>query len=157
MKLAARLLVSAVAVVTAISPFLADYNNTHMFNPAWPPHAKFHDAMTTQLGALLGVSALYLVWRRSRGEAADRASFTAGVVAAALYWLALGGANFFPNTAYVDPEFAADLPLVAGVLPPQVVLGAALLAMLAAATLLRRLDDRATRRELAPAGGERAG
>ena len=111
--------------------------------------------MTIQLGALLGVSALYLVWRRSRGEAADRASFTAGVVAAALYWLALGGANFFPNT--VDPEIAADLPLVAGVLPPQLVLGAALLAMLAAATLLRRLDDRATRRELAPAGGERAG
>jgi hypothetical protein len=132
----ARILISVVALVTAVSPALADYNETHIFNPRWPPHAKFHDAMTIQLGVLLGVLALVLVWYRRRSPSPGRVY--AAAVVASLYWLSLVGANFFPNTSYVDPEFAADLPLVAGVLPPQVVLAVILLVLLVIASLLSR-------------------
>lgn len=40
--LAGQLLLSFVAVVTSISPILADFNATHIFNPLWLPHARFH-------------------------------------------------------------------------------------------------------------------
>ncbi len=134
---AARTLVTVVALVTAVSPALADYNETHIFNPRWTPHAKFHDAMTIQLGVLLGVLALVLVWHGRRTAPPGRRVSAAAVVGSP-YWLALIGANFFPNTSYVDPEFAADLPLVAGVIPPQVALAAVLLVLLVIAALLSR-------------------
>ena len=39
-----RWLLSGVAAFTAVGGFLADWNRTHLFNPRWTPHAKFHDA-----------------------------------------------------------------------------------------------------------------
>ena len=42
MKLIATLLVTLVAVATAIGPMFADFNKTHATNPLWPPHARFH-------------------------------------------------------------------------------------------------------------------
>ncbi len=144
MRTAARVLASVVALVTVVSPALADYNATHIFNPAWPPHAKFHDAMTIQLGVLLGVLALVLLWLPARDRARERAEFVLALVVASLYWVALIGADLFPGTSYVDPEFAADLPLVAGVLPPQVVLAAVLLLLLVVSDLLWRAARPAT-------------
>ena len=46
-----KLLISGVAAFTAVGAYLYDYNETHMFNPQWPPHAKFHDAQTISLGS----------------------------------------------------------------------------------------------------------
>ena len=38
--------------------WIADMNKTHMFNPKWTPHAKFHDAMSISAARLAGVSGL---------------------------------------------------------------------------------------------------
>ncbi|MGV9367501.1 DUF6640 family protein [Amycolatopsis sp. NPDC003731] len=35
-----------------------------MFNPAWPPHAKFHNGQTMSLGLTLGATSLWQLWRR---------------------------------------------------------------------------------------------
>ena len=35
-----RLLLTSVAVLTAVGGFLADWNRTHLLNPNWTPHAK---------------------------------------------------------------------------------------------------------------------
>ncbi len=43
---------------------LADWNATHIYNPLWPPHAKFHNAQTMTIAVLLGVSGLVFLWRR---------------------------------------------------------------------------------------------
>ncbi|MDQ4128886.1 MAG: hypothetical protein M3151_13220 [Actinomycetota bacterium] len=40
--------------------FLANGNLTHLFNPRWPPQARFHDARTIILGTLLGAGNLAL-------------------------------------------------------------------------------------------------
>src|SRR5262245_4227608 len=49
-----RWLLSGIAGLTAVSGYLADWNRTHLFNPRWPPHAKFHDAWSILLGTGLG-------------------------------------------------------------------------------------------------------
>jgi hypothetical protein len=48
---AGKALISLVAAETAVGPYLADWNETHICTPTWPPHAKFHNGQTMSLGA----------------------------------------------------------------------------------------------------------
>ena len=59
MKGMERRILLSVTVLTAAGGFLADWNRTHLFDPGWQPHARFHDAQTILLGSLLGASGLY--------------------------------------------------------------------------------------------------
>lgn len=61
----ARWLIGSVGVM-GLGGLLADYliwptARQHMKNPAWPPHAKFHNAQTMLLGIGLGILSLVLV------------------------------------------------------------------------------------------------
>ncbi len=56
-------IITLVALFTIVAPFVADWNATHIYNPRWTPHAKFHNAQTMLLGVGLGLSALWFVWR----------------------------------------------------------------------------------------------
>ncbi len=58
-----RAILSGAAVFTAVGGVLADWNRTHLFNPRWTPHAKFHDGWTILLGGGLGANSLYLLWK----------------------------------------------------------------------------------------------
>ena len=58
-----RAMISLVSLVTAAGPYRADWNETHVKNPAWPPHAKFHNGQTMSLGLALGVTSLWQLWR----------------------------------------------------------------------------------------------
>jgi hypothetical protein len=100
----------ALALITAISGFAADWNRTHLLNPAWPPHARFHDAMTIALGTGLGGSALYLL-----RNGADRREVAAGAAMPALFWASMGAAFAFPGTAGLEAEFPQYVPRVGGV------------------------------------------
>lgn len=62
---AGRLVFTLLAVFLIVSPYVADWNITHIYNPRWPPHAKFHNAQTMALGMLLRVAALFFIWRSS--------------------------------------------------------------------------------------------
>ena len=42
-RLLGKLLLSTTALITAIAPTLNDWNDTHIFNPRWAPHARFED------------------------------------------------------------------------------------------------------------------
>ena len=116
-----KLLISLIALFTAVSPYLADWNETHIYNPLWLPHAKFHNAQTMVLGALLGLLALYCLWLRR--EISNKQKLNEGAVLASLYWLAQLPATFFPGTALVDPGIThVQMPFVFGIELNQLIL-----------------------------------
>ena len=127
-------IVTLVALVTIVGGIAADFNETHIYNPRWTPHAKFHTAHTMSMGVALGLSALYFVWRR-RGDQAFQ--FRVALLLASLYWITQAAAGLFPETSFADPEFADRAPRPAG-LPVQIVSDVVLLGLLAAAYLMRR-------------------
>jgi hypothetical protein len=118
-----RGILRAVAGATAVGGFAADWNRTHLFNPGWPPHARFHDAMTISLGAVLGAAALYLL-----RDGADRRDVVLGAVAPAVFWASMESAFAYPGTAGMRAEFPELVPRVGGVWLDEKVAGAVMLA-----------------------------
>jgi hypothetical protein len=100
-----RALISLTSLVTAVGPYRADWNETHVHNPAWPPHAKFHNGQTMSLGLALGVTSLWQLWRRPTRESLD-----AGAALASLYWLTQISALAYPGSKAVDPPGTARFP-----------------------------------------------
>lgn len=95
-----RVLLTVTSLFTAISPFLADFNKTHIYNEKWTPHAKFHTGQTMSMGAALGLLGLFHAWRRpelGRHDAGLATTF------ASLYWVTQATAILYPQTALVDP------------------------------------------------------
>jgi Family of unknown function (DUF6640) len=108
-----RVLLSVVAVFTIVAPYLADWNTTHIYNPLWPPHAKFHNAQTMAMAVLLGLAALYFVWR-GRNLKAD---LLPAILFASFYWVSQVIAFVFPGVAWTDPNLLqpgqslSDIPI----------------------------------------------
>jgi hypothetical protein len=107
-----RTLISLVSVVTAVGPYRADWNETHVKNPAWPPHAKFHNGQTMSLGLALGVTSLWQLWRKPTRESLD-----AGAALASLYWLTQISALAYPGSKAVDPPGTAKFPQAVAAFP----------------------------------------
>ncbi len=132
-------MITLVALVNIIGPFLADWNETHIFNPRWTPHAKFHNAQTMLLGVGLGVSALWFVWRRNGDR---KSNLLAAVIFAALYYITQAGSITFPGTALFDPEFDPGSSI-----PGQPILDAVILGLLGIAY---NLESRQRTEQTAP-------
>ncbi|MFD1931215.1 DUF6640 family protein [Nonomuraea mangrovi] len=127
-----RILIIAVAAITTVGAVLADLAipdlaAQHAFNPAWPPHAKFHDAQYMVMTVLLGLAGLALALRPGR----HRLLHAAAILATP--WLGMIGALLFPGTATYDPEFTDRTVFVLG-LHGQVFMAIALLVALLVAT-----------------------
>jgi hypothetical protein len=137
MQTTGKWLISLVALWSAIGSYFFDWNRTHIYNPHWPPHAKFHNAQTMLLGTALGLCALGLLWLVRDTD--RRAVHLAGLLAS-LYWLTQAAALLFPGTALVDPEFSHLREM-----PAQLIVDGVMLALLAAGLLL---EQRGTRRAM---------
>ncbi|MEW2165600.1 DUF6640 family protein [Streptomyces sp. NPDC007084] len=98
-----KILISVPAVIAGVGPYVADWNETHIHNPNWPPHAKFHNAQTMSLGAGLAGAALLQLWRPADSTASARASLDSGALSAALYWVTQISALAYPGSRAVDP------------------------------------------------------
>jgi hypothetical protein len=116
---AGKFLISFIAVFTAVSPYIADWNKTHIYNPTWPPHAKFHNAQTMVLGAFLGMLSIYCLWFRK--NVTYRQKVNEATVLAVLYWLAQFPALFFPGSKLVDSTSLRG-PVVFGVELNQIIM-----------------------------------
>ncbi|KAJ6510890.1 hypothetical protein C8R45DRAFT_858885 [Mycena sanguinolenta] len=113
-------LITLVALVTSTGCYIADWNETHIFNPTWPPHAKFHNGQTMSMGALLGIATLWYlyapvvtgagakgkesagIWRAVRRDA-ELAKLQTTVVLGALYWVTQLSGYFYPGSGAFDP------------------------------------------------------
>ncbi|MEJ1242244.1 DUF6640 family protein [Chryseolinea sp. T2] len=123
-----KMLITLVGLMTAFGSYAFDWNNTHIFNDNWPPHAKFHNAQTMVLGTLLGLFTIWLLWFR-KGE--QRTNLKLAVTTALFYWIGQIGASMFPGTALLDPEFTHP-----GQLPAQLIVCVVIFGLLGIAFVL---------------------
>ena len=135
-----RRLLRAVAGLTAVGGFAADWNRTHLFNPAWPPHARFHDAFTISLGTMLGGAGLWSLRSRDDG-AVPRSDLVLGAVLPAMFWAAQGTAFLYPGAEGLEAEQPQLVPRVRGVWVNERFASAAMLLLGLVGYLLARRGD----------------
>ncbi|QIH07924.1 MULTISPECIES: hypothetical protein [unclassified Pseudomonas] len=58
----AKLLVTVGIVFYAVVVPILEINDTHVFNPAWEPHARLHETWQLFTNTALGVFSVWLVW-----------------------------------------------------------------------------------------------
>ncbi|RAZ76776.1 DUF6640 family protein [Planococcus halotolerans] len=107
-----KLLLVTVAGLTTVGGFIADWNKTHLFNPNWPPHAKFHDAMSITIATFLGGAGMYLLLRK--GEYLQRDTQMAAMLPA-FFWASQGISFAFPGAKGLESEFPELVPRIKGV------------------------------------------
>jgi hypothetical protein len=118
----ARWIIVLVAAVTAIGGLGADWfipygARQHLKNPAWTPHAKFHNAQGILMGFGQGVLAIGLLFLAPLTPQ----TIVLAALIASLYWEAIMFSLIFPGTAWVDPEFAEGTPRPFGLYPQQLI------------------------------------
>lgn len=100
---AGRVLIAVSSVYTGAGSYAFDWNPTHIHNPSWPPHAKFHNAQTMSMGVALALTTVWQLWKRTDDPRAALDSAAAAAAAASLYWLTQFSAVLYPGTASADP------------------------------------------------------
>ncbi len=128
-------LLLATAAFTTVGGFLFDWNRTHLFNPRWTPHAKFHDAMTILLGSLLGAGGVYLLQKKGGDQ---QMQLKWGTILPAFFWTAQAGSFAFPGTKGLEAEFPELIPKVGPVKSNEAPVSLLMLALLGAGYLLAR-------------------
>ena|SRR5437764_11589233 len=105
-------LLTLLAVWTTVNGVVADFNYTHLLNPAWSPHAKFHDWVSVVTAILCGLAALFYHWRGGE-ESLDHLEFS--TVLQFLFWLALILGYTFPGVTGTTGEHPEFVPKVLGI------------------------------------------
>jgi hypothetical protein len=105
-----RILLALSALNQILGLFIAAFNHTHVLNPNWPPHARFHNGQTMPTGICLGLATLWYTFRSTAtAEAAKDSLFTAAVFGS-LYWVTAISAVAYPGSKAIDPEFGEGFP-----------------------------------------------
>lgn len=111
MRRISRILLSVVLVSTAVVSVAVDWNATHIFNPEWHPHAKFHDVVMLWLLSGISIVALWLLWRRSTEP---DIGYTVATLVPVIFWLPF----FFVTLVIPGTSLQASQevpPMVAGI------------------------------------------
>jgi len=126
-------LLSAIAIETGVGSFIADFSSTHVFNPHWNPHSRFHAAVGVLVSAGLMVLSLVCTWRRS-GDV--RFNVQMGACLAALFMGSFIPAGALPGSGYEEPGLPR--PMLFGVMAPQLFMAIVSMIVVLAGYLLAR-------------------
>jgi hypothetical protein len=111
MPLSSRIIFTVLGISLPVGSHFADFNATHIFNPLWTPHAKFHGGQTLMFSIVLGLLTIFFAWRKTT----DRLNAVLAVSGfSAIYWLTQAGAILYPGTAAFDPEFVTPTSYLLG-------------------------------------------
>lgn len=105
-----KILLSISALGQMMGPFIADFNETHVKNPRWPPHARFHNGQTMSMGVALGLASLYYGFRSTENAKTKKDSLTTAAVFGTIYWITGLSAILYPGSKGTDPEFGEGFP-----------------------------------------------
>jgi hypothetical protein len=112
MRKISRILLSVVLVSSAAVSVAVDWNESHLFNPEWHPHAKFHDAVMLWLLCGCSIMALRLLWRRTTEPAI---AYAVATLVPIIFWSPF----FFVTLIIPGTSLQADLqeavPKIAGI------------------------------------------
>lgn len=95
-----KVLMSVAAAGMGVGVFVADFNETHIYNENWTPHAKFHTAQTMSMGVALALATLYSLWGRPKDT---RLGLDSAAITGSVYHLSQLTAALYPGTATADP------------------------------------------------------
>lgn len=70
-----KLLITFSVLLWAVGVPILEINETHVFNPAWTPHARIHEVWQLLTNSMLGLVCLWLAW----GQNALRLSSVLGL------------------------------------------------------------------------------
>ncbi|MCP6758379.1 MAG: hypothetical protein NHB32_06270 [Fischerella sp. CENA71] len=107
-----RILLSVVIINTAVVSVAVDWNASHIFNPTWVPHARFHDVVMLWLLSSLSAIALWLLWRRS---AEPQVSITVATLVPMLFWLPFFFTTLLVPGTSLNALPDEPLPVIAGI------------------------------------------
>ncbi|WP_019506188.1 DUF6640 family protein [Pleurocapsa sp. PCC 7319] len=114
-----KFLLSIVLVSGALISIIVDWNESHVFNPEWTSHARFHDVVLLCMLTGMSIVGLWLIWRRSLEP---NISFMVAAAVPILFWGSFFIAVFVPGSSLsVSPEETP--PSLAGIpLYPNIIL-----------------------------------
>ena len=132
MPFVSRILFCFVSLYLVVGAHVADYSRTHLLDPRWPPHAKFHDGQTLMFSIFLAALTLFFAIKKTQDR---NITLIATTSFAALYWVTQALAIVYPGTAFVDPEFDTPRAYLLG-LPAQATIDIIALSLIAVAMYL---------------------
>jgi len=104
------LLLSFQPLFIGIGSFVFDFNETHVYNPNWPPHARFHNGQTMSMAASLAAATLWYTHRTPHLSTVARKkdSLLAAALFGSMYCFTGLTAILYPGAKGIDPEFGVD-------------------------------------------------
>ena len=94
-----KILITIPTIWYGVMPVIADLSDSHLLNPTWMPHAKFHLAWLLSTNSLLALFSLYLIWVKDKSIYAG----LIGIFVMAGFWIAAFSRNFYGGL-FADPN-----------------------------------------------------